>query len=82
MHIQYFYCSIILSLLLSIEGLYLMKSFPTGQKRFLCTLLRITILPCRSGIMIKTMYIFYSKHTLNQKSASASMPTKVQAAVC
>ena len=35
-----------------------------------------------SGIMIETMFIFYSKHTLKPKLASLLTPTNQQAVAC
>ena len=70
MHIPYFCCMIILSLWLNIEGKLLTPACPTGQRRFLCISLQITISLYRSGITIKIMYIFYSKHTRNRKAVS------------
>ena len=68
MCIRYSYCIIILSLWLNIEGKFLMPACPTGQRRFLCISLQITILLYRNGITIKIIHSLFKAHPKSEIS--------------
>lgn len=67
MHIRYFCCITILSLLSNTAGRSLMKRFPNVQRKSLCILHRSITLCCRNGIMIKIMSRFYFGRTPNSE---------------